>query len=84
MREVKLNRLEQILSRFDYPMSREAVLDHGDDVVLRLADGEVRFDTVLDDSSEQSFESADEVMNEVMNLLPQRAVGEPYQSDGDA
>jgi hypothetical protein len=46
-----------------------------------LADGTENLGAVLEQSSEDSFESVDDLESEVLNLLPQHAVGEPYQSE---
>lgn len=83
MREVKLNELETALADLDYPVTRQTLLDHCDDVVLLLADGTEDLSDIVSSSSEDIFESTDEVTNEVMSLLPQHAVGEPYQSEGE-
>lgn len=83
MREVKLNELETALADLDYPVTRQTLLDHCDDVVLLLADGTENLSDIVSSSSEDIFESTDEVTNEVMSLLPQHAVGEPYQSEGE-
>ena len=83
-REVKLSRLETVLDEFEYPCDRAAAVSAGRDVTLVLADGTENLGEVLSDSSADSFASADEVRSELMSLLPQHAVGEPYQSEGDS
>lgn len=82
-REVPLDRLDTVLSSLDYPVSRETVLTECEDVTLQLADGTETLTEVLVISSEDSFESMDELTNELMSLLPRHAVGEPYQSEGE-
>ncbi|WP_135820182.1 DUF5789 family protein [Halostella litorea] len=82
-RTVKLNETDALLSDLDYPVSREAAIDEYDDVTLSLADGEANMSEVLDGSSAERFDSADELESELMNLLPRNAVGEPYQSEGE-
>lgn len=82
-REVTLDRLDTVLSSLDYPVSRETVLAECEDVTLQLADGTETLHDVLAISSEDSFESVDELTNELMSLLPRHAVGEPYQSEGE-
>lgn len=84
MREVKLNRIETVLADADYPVSRDELIEEYRDVTLILAEGEENLGAIISESSEDSFASMDEVMNEVMSLLPQHAVGEPYQSEGDS
>jgi hypothetical protein len=82
-REVKLNQLDSVLSELSYPVEREAAVDAFEDVTLRLADGEVGLASVVAESSEDAFVSADDLGNEVMSRLPREAVGEPYQSEGE-
>lgn len=83
-REVKLSRLDRILAEFDYPLARDDAVDTGADITLLLADGQVNLGETIAISHEAAFASTDDLMNEVMSLLPQHAVGEPYQSDGDS
>lgn len=82
-REVKLSRLVPVLSDLDYPMSHDAVVEQCGDLTLLLADGTVNFGDLIADSSSETFDSMDDLVLEVMNLLPRRAVGEPYQSEGE-
>lgn len=82
-RDVKLNELDAVLAELDYPVSRESVVDACDDVTLVLADGEENLGTVVAGSGNDAFDSVDDLENEVMNLLPRHAVGEPYQSEGE-
>lgn len=82
-REVKLSRLVLLLSDLDYPVSRDAVAERYNDMTLLLADGEVNLGELIADASDETFNSIDDVVLDVMNLLPRRAVGEPYQSEGE-
>ena len=81
---VKLSKLDSVLSDFDFPVTRDDVVRMADDVTLLLADGEESLAETVRHSSDEEFDSADELLNEVMSLLPQRAVGEPFQSEGDS
>lgn len=81
---VKLCNLLARLSDFEYPLARPTAVAAGDGVTLDLADGTEDLGRVLSRSSEDTFASADELLSEVMALLPRHAVGEPYQSEGDA
>lgn len=83
-REVKLSRLEAVLAELEYPCDRETAAAAGRDVTLVLADGTENLGAVLAGSAAETFASAEEVQSEVLSLLPRRAVGEPYQSEGDA
>ena len=81
--EVKLEQLYSFLDGIDYPCSTVEAAEQVDDVTLVLADGTVEFEAILDQSTSETFASADELGNEVMSLLPREAVGEPYQSEGE-
>lgn len=81
---VKLNQLRETLEGFAYPLSHEAAVDACAGVTLQLADGTEPLSDVVDDSALNRFDSAEELESEVMTLLPREAVGEPYQSEGDA
>lgn len=82
-REVKLNQLDAVLEEFDYPCDRETVVERGRDVTLVLAEGTENLGELVAASNDGTFESAEDLSTEVMNLLPQHAVGEPYQSEGE-
>jgi len=82
-RDVKLNRLETVLEEVDYPVSKEGAASSFGNVSLRLADGEVGLAETIDRSHEHTFDSVEELAAEVRSLLPQHAVGEPYQSEGE-
>jgi hypothetical protein len=82
-RRVKLGRLTTELDPLDYPVSREAATDALDEVVLQYADGEEPLPAVLDRSSEDTFESRDDLETELYGLHPTEAVGEPGQSEGE-
>jgi hypothetical protein len=83
-RELKLNQLEPALEELDYPVTPDAVVAAYGDVTLVLADGETTLGRVVGDANVDQFESAEDLASEVFSLLPRRAVGEPFQSDGDA
>lgn len=82
-REVKLSRLETVLAEIEYPTTPAEVERECGDVTLVLAEGTENLGGLIGDSTAGSFESSDELASEVMNLLPQHAVGEPYQSEGE-
>lgn len=83
-RTIRLNRVGSVLSALEYPTDPAAVGAACDDVTVRLADGEVSLAAVVGRSTASVFVSPEELTEEVMSLLPRRAVGEPFQSDGDA
>jgi len=80
---VKLNELEDVLGTLDYPISRADVVEECSNVRLQLADGYEPLDELIAGSSDDRFESPDDLGNEIRNLLPQHAVGEPHQSEGE-
>ncbi len=81
--EVKLNELDEALAGLRFPVERETVATELNDVVLVYADGEEALPDVLDRVETQSFADADELENEIYNVLPVEAVGEPGQSEGE-
>ena len=83
-RELKLNQLEPALEELDYPLTHDAVMSEYGDVTLVLADGETTLGRVVADANVDEFESAEDLASQVFSLLPRRAVGEPFQSEGDA
>lgn len=83
-REVKLRDVETVLAEFEFPTDRDTVAAACGDVTLLLAEGEENLGGIIAGSSADGFESVNDLATEVMNLLPQHAVGEPYQSEGDA
>ena len=82
-REVKLSHIDDALSELSYPISRDDAADQLSDVTLSLADGEANLGEVVADSNGDSFDSVDDLQNEVLNNLPREAVGEPGQSEGE-
>lgn len=84
MTEVKLSRLYPVLDAQEYPLTKNEALQETENITLKLADGTVNLATVIEDSSENEFNEFEDLLLEVMMLLPRRAVGEPFQSEGDA
>ena len=83
-RTIRLNRIGGVLSELEYPVEPATVATECEDVTVRLADGEVNLGETMRESSATEFVSVEELTEELMSLLPRRAVGEPFQSDGDA
>lgn len=81
---IRLNRISTVLSSFDYPLSPAAVARDCDEVVVELAEGTVDLGETIQESHADQFTSAGDLELEFMSLLPRHAVGEPFQSDGDA
>jgi hypothetical protein len=80
---IRLSELETRLAELDYPVSREAAVNELTGTTLQLADGEVDLGDTLAQSTDDEYESVDDLSNEVHALLPREAVGEPYQSEGE-
>lgn len=83
-REIEFSDILPVLDELSYPVGRAAAADGLEDVRLVLADGDTNLGRLVSEMSRESFESADDIESELHNVLPRRAVGEPYQSDGDA
>ena len=82
-RQIKLANLEDVIDEWAYPIDRDAAAEAGSDVTVVLADGQVNLGETIRESSDHAFESIDDLQNEIMSRLPRRAVGEPYQSEGE-
>lgn len=82
--ELKLNQLQDALTELDYPIDRADAVEATEGVTLLLADGTEQLADVVGDSGADRFDSASDLESEVMSTLPQHAVGEPYQSEGDS
>lgn len=83
-RSVRLNRINTVLETVEYPTTPAMAGDEFDDVIVELADGEVNLGETVQESDATRFASARELEEELLSLLPRNAVGEPYQSEGDA
>lgn len=81
---IRLNRIGTAFGELSYPVAAPAVVDACGEVVVRLAEGTVRVGDVIERSSADQFTSSGDLELEFLSLLPRNAVGEPYQSDGDA
>jgi len=82
--ELELNELQAALEDLSYPLTPAEAVAACEGVTLRLADGTTPLASVVDDSTADSFDSPEDLESEIMGLLPREAVGEPYQSEGDA
>lgn len=83
-RDVKYSRIEESLEELDYPIDRETAADEFAAVTLLLADGEENLGKLVSRIDEERFDSAEDIEAGLHNVLPREAVGEPYQSEGDA
>ncbi len=83
-REVKFSRLEESLDELDYPIEHPHAVDEFSNVTLLLADGEANLGDLVSKIDRETFESGADIETALHNVLPREAVGEPYQSEGDA
>lgn len=84
MDTVKLKDLETYVRDQPYPLERSRASDLFADVTLELADGTVSLGETVAQAQEDTFEAPADVVTAVQTHLPRRAVGEPFQSEGDA
>lgn len=83
-RSIKLSRLDETLETLSYPTNRQSAADDLDDVTLQLANGEEPLGAIVEDVGSDSFDSVDDLRDEIYEYLPEAAIGEPGQSEGDA
>ena len=78
-----LNELETKLATYTYPLDRSVLLEDAGELTIELADGETTLAGALENVSDEQFDSAAELQATIYSGLPRRAVGEPYQSEGE-
>ncbi|MGQ4556060.1 DUF5789 family protein [Halobellus sp. GM3] len=83
-REIKLRDVATVLEELEYPIDRSDASAAVEHVTLTLADGQVNLGETIEKSTSETFRSAGDLESELHNTLPREAVGEPYQSEGDA
>ena len=83
-REVHFSDVSEALEELEYPIERSEAGAELADVALVLADGREDFGDLISQTSSDVFESAEDLESELHNTLPRGAVGEPFQSEGDA
>lgn len=83
-RVVRLNRIDSVFSSLQYPITPSEVAADCEDVTVELAEGSVDLAETIRASHADLFQSPGDLELEFMSLLPRHAVGEPYQSEGDA
>ena len=83
-RKINLGDISTLLGKIEYPIGRTTASEELSDVRLILADGEINLGELVSETSVESFESAADIESALHNVLPREAVGEPYQSEGDA
>ena len=83
-REIEFSDVSTVLGDVNYPIDRTAAAEEFADVTLVLADGEADLGNLISETTNERFDSAADIETALHNVLPRRAVGEPYQSEGDA
>lgn len=82
-REVKLSRVQTVLSELSYTITRPEAAEELNDVTLLLADGERNLGELVSETGQKRYDSDEELRDELNNVLPREAVAEPYQSEGE-
>jgi hypothetical protein len=83
-REIQFRNVSTVLEELDYPLDRAGAADACTGVTLLFADGEADLAGLISETETETFSSVGDVEAALHNVLPREAVGEPYQSDGDA
>jgi hypothetical protein len=82
-RTVKLSRVEGVLESLSYPVDRAAAAEELADVTVQLADGEANLGEVVAETKSERYDSAIDLRDELYAYLPEAAIGEPGQSEGE-
>lgn len=83
-REIQFRNVSTVLAEIEYPADRAVAAEECAGVTLLLADGEADLAELISETETETFGSVDDVEAALHNVLPRKAVGQPYQSDGDA
>lgn len=82
--EVLFTKLPTHLGELEYPITREDAATAFEDVTVLFADGEQNLGELIAATPSDRFDSATDLEADIHTVLPREAVGEPYQSEGDA
>ncbi|WP_290810395.1 hypothetical protein [Halovivax sp.] len=80
---ITLNELGETLDDLSYPAHKSEVRAEFGDLELQLADGETTVGETLSWIETERFDSESELQDELIGALPRKAVGEPFQSEGE-
>lgn len=83
-REIKMSHLRDTLDELEYPVAREDAARHFEGDTLLLADGEADLGDLIAKTSSNRYDRSEDLESDLHSTLPREAVGEPYQSEGDA
>lgn len=78
---IELGDLNDDLESHDYPATADELTEEYGDRELDLSNGSKTFDEVLEPVDEKSYESAEEVRQDVFNFVGSEAVGREDYSD---
>ncbi|QIB74112.1 hypothetical protein GL213_09195 [Halogeometricum borinquense] len=81
---IKLSRIEERLDDLSYPLTRDDAATKLADVTILMADGEANLGELVSEVGSDSFTSSGDLYEELQNVMPVEAIGEPGQSEGDA
>jgi len=73
--------LDEELNAESYPLTNEELLAGYGDHEIEHANGAVQLRSVLDAQDDQTYESADEVQQSILNMIGEEAVGRKSYSD---
>jgi hypothetical protein len=73
--------LDAELDAESYPLTTAALLDAHGDREIEHANGAVTLESVLDPADGETYESATEVRQSVLNLVGEEAIGRKFYSD---
>lgn len=79
-----MSHLHDALEELDYPVDHATAVEHFDGTTLRFADGEADLSELLAAVPGGRYHSSEDLEADLHSTLPRSAVGEPYQSEGDA
>ncbi|SFR42463.1 DUF5789 family protein [Halogeometricum limi] len=82
--QINLSRVESRLDDLSYPVTRDDAATELSDVTVLMADGEDNLGALVSEVGSDSFSSSTELYEELQNVMPIEALGEPGQSEGDA
>jgi hypothetical protein len=79
---VNFTDINPVLEDLSYPVSKdEFVNDHGEHTIERTNAGSITVAELFEDTGEDTFESASEIRQSVLNLMPRESVGRQRYSD---
>ncbi|ADQ67417.1 hypothetical protein C499_08200 [Halogeometricum borinquense DSM 11551] len=81
---IKLSRMGDRLDDLSYPLTRDDAATKLADVTILMADGEANLGELVSEVGSDSFTSSGDLYEELQNVMPVEAIGEPGQSEGDA